>query len=138
MPTYHSQTSQPALNLTLTGMGIIGTGSGMDGLTAQTPRPAAVAAARAFVAHHRAHGRAFAALAGAHAVPAAPTATLAALQSTALLVSEHDGLALLANPSSPRHRTHVATSHIIVAVVYGLLAPHQLLKAMSTPLARPH
>ena len=41
MPTYHSQTSQPALNLTLTGMGIIGTGSGMDGLTAQAPRPAA-------------------------------------------------------------------------------------------------
>ena len=47
------------------------------------------------------------------------------------------GLAL-ANPARPKYHTHVAISYIIVAVVYGLLAPHQLLKAMSTPLARPH
>ena len=85
--------------------------------------PAAVAAARAFVAHHRAHGRAFAALAGAHAVPAAPTAKLAALQSTALLVSEHDGLVLLAALESRLAATqHAMLGHLASTPAITLVA----------------
>jgi len=57
--------------------------------------PAAVRAVGAFVAHHRSHARAFAALAGDDALLAAPAALVDALVSTAPLESERDGLAFL-------------------------------------------
>jgi hypothetical protein len=57
--------------------------------------PAAVAAAQTFVAHHRAHARAFSQLAGGFAVPVASEAALDAFQPVTPLVSEHDGLTLL-------------------------------------------
>jgi len=57
--------------------------------------PAAVRAVDAFVAHHRAHARAFAALAGDDALLAAPASVVAALAPTAPLLSERDGLAFL-------------------------------------------
>lgn len=63
--------------------------------TAAIGSPAAVRAASAFAAHHRAHARAFAALAGDDALLAAPTALVSALASTAPLLSERDGLAFL-------------------------------------------
>jgi len=57
--------------------------------------PAAVRAVDAFVAHHRAHARAFAALAGDDALLAAPASIVAALVPTSPLVSERDALAFL-------------------------------------------
>ncbi len=57
--------------------------------------PAAVRAVDAFVAHHRAHARAFAALAGDDALLAAPVALVDALASTSPLASERDGLTFL-------------------------------------------
>ena len=57
--------------------------------------PAAVRAVDAFVAHHRAHARAFAALAGNDALLAAPASVVAALAPTSPLMSERDALAFL-------------------------------------------
>jgi hypothetical protein len=57
--------------------------------------PAAVRAADAFLAHHRAHARAFAALAGDDALLAAPAALVEALSATTPLTSERDALGFL-------------------------------------------
>jgi hypothetical protein len=57
--------------------------------------PAAVRAADAFVAHHRAHASAFAALAGIDAVAAAPPSVVQVLASPTPLLSERDGLTFL-------------------------------------------
>lgn len=57
--------------------------------------PAALAATTAFVSHHRAHAKAFAALAGGSAVRAAPAKLTAALAPASPLASERDALAYL-------------------------------------------
>ncbi len=57
--------------------------------------PAAVQAVDAFVAHHRAHAKSFAALAGATALAAAPAKLVAALAPSAPLASERDALGYL-------------------------------------------
>jgi hypothetical protein len=57
--------------------------------------PAAVHAVGAFVAHHRAHARALAELAGASALSAAPAKMVATLAPSDPITSERDALAFL-------------------------------------------
>jgi hypothetical protein len=85
--------------------------------------PAAVAAAQTFLAHHRAHGRAFGELAGGLAAAAAPAAALDALQPSAPLVSEHDGLTLLAAVEGRLAATqHAMLGHLTSTPVIALVA----------------
>jgi hypothetical protein len=85
--------------------------------------PAAVAAARTFVAHHRAHGRAFGELAGDLGVVVPPADALSALQPAASLVSEHDGLTLLSAVEGRLAATqHAMLGHLVSTPAIALVA----------------
>ena len=68
--------------------------------------PAAVAVMTTFVAHHREHALAFAALAGDDALHGPVPGVLEALQPSSLLVSERDGLTFLFDLESRVAATH--------------------------------
>jgi hypothetical protein len=76
--------------------------------------PAAVRAVEAFVAHHRAHARGFATLAGNDALLAAPAGLTSALSASSPIASERDALAFLHSVES---RVAATQQYVLASLV---------------------